>query len=126
MPAYVEICWGPKIVWKGRELTLERRCRKIPLYVEIEELPGKPVPPPWEKFVEEFIPQFDGATVGPGLRDLGRTVFLLQTVDGIEDPDLRGPLQEQLAATVHELAREVVPDAEITIDFERGREPLPF
>lgn len=120
MPAYVEICWRPTFIWKGKEYKLEKRCIRIPLYVEIIKIPV-PVPvPPWT-FEHEYLRQFEGAPIGPGLRDLGRSIDLLRIVDGIEDPDLRAPLQEILAASVHGLAAETLPGAEVDISFDRSR-----
>lgn len=124
MPAYIEICWGPKLVWKGREYLYLRRCIKIPLYVEVIELPPVPVPP-WKRFIDDFVVQLEGATVGPAVRDLGRAVFLLQALDGFEDSDMRSKLQESVAAYVTDIAREALPDAQVEIELDQERERTP-
>ena len=75
--------------------------------------------PPWRRFTEEFLNRFDGLTVSPAARDLSRAVFLLQAIDDLEDDELRGSLQESLAATVRSLASDALPDAEVEFDFSR-------
>ena len=121
MSSYIEICWWPTFAWNGQTWTLYRRCRRFPLYVEIVE-PPTPIPP--IEFEREFVSQFEGATVGPGLRDLGRTIQILRIVDQLEDDRVRAQLQELLAQTVRERAEDVLPGAEVEISFDRPREEL--
>lgn len=121
MPSTIRLCFTQYLhLLNGRKVPIGRICRDIPIYVDVR----RPWEPPVEQvdpskpFIDAFVNRFDGATVGPVLRDLGRTVAVLRQLDAIENADVRTRLQELVAESARELAAAALPDGELT--FEAG------
>ena len=121
MPSTIRICFLRFVhLFNGRTVPIGRVCYDIDLYYDVR----RPWEPPVEQFdpsqrwLDEFVNRFDGATVGPVLRDLGRTVAVLRQLDAVENADVRTRLQEMVAESARELAAVALPEGELT--FEAG------
>ena len=104
MPSTITLCFTQYLhLLNGRKVPIGEKCVKIPIYVDLRKPWERPVEEeydPSRHFVDELITRFDGATVGPVLRDLGRMVAVLRQLDAVENADVRTRLQEMVAESV--------------------------
>lgn len=123
MPSKFVICF-PKYIHllNGKKIFVGEECFEIPIYIEIEKIP---VPrPPWktfdprERYLAALVGTFDGASVGPNLRDLATTLSVLHTLDAVENTDLRVRLQEVVVESARELASAAIPDADFQFELD--------
>lgn len=119
MPSTIRICFTPSVRFAdGRWVPIALRpiCREFPLYTDGPRDPWGP--DSLDRSRTDLFRHFDGATVGPALRDLARTVAVLRHLDAVENADVRTRLQELVAESARELAAAALPDGELT--FEAG------
>lgn len=126
MGRYITLCWRQCIyLWGGRKICW-KRCIKIPLYYEIEkkwppippeEIPGEVFDPigPWK---HELLNEFNGAIVGPNVRDLVTTIGVLRQLEFIENTDVRVRLQEQVGEMARALAAEALSEADFNYEVD--------
>lgn len=121
MSSTIRICFTQYLyLLNGRKVPIGWVCREIPIYVDVRPPWGQPVEEldPAGRYLDDLVRHFDGATVGPVLRDLGRTVAALRQLDAIENTEVRTRLQDAVAESARELAAAALPDGELT--FEPG------
>jgi hypothetical protein len=120
MPSRITVCFSQFLhLPNGRKIEIGRECFTIPLLIDPDLVPGiPPIPDPRDLHLLDIVRRFDGAEVGPTLRDLSRTLHAFHVVDDIEIAEVRVPLQKAITEHARILARVALPDGEVEVDLD--------